>query len=100
MELDSRTLFKLYYICLAVIVIAGLAVHFMEAPETPEIHEGAVAPEGQEEVAPEAEEGFWWLDIPLFAAFFAFVGGLVLLAFSKLGVFPLIKRGEDYYEAH
>ncbi|RZN40583.1 MAG: hypothetical protein EFT35_02755 [Methanophagales archaeon ANME-1-THS] len=97
MELDSRTWFKLYYICLAVIVIAGLAVHFMEAPE---MHEGAEAPEAHGEAAHEAEEGFWWLHIPLFAAFFAFIGGLLLLALAKLGIFPLIKRGEDYYEKH
>lgn len=95
LKLDSRTLFKLYYLCLVVIVLAGLAVHFMEAPEP---HEGA--PEAHGEGAHEAEEGFWWLHIPLFAAFFAFVGGLVLLAFSKLGIFPLIKREEDYYEKH
>ena len=112
MKIDRSTLFKLYYLCLIVVVIAGVAVHFMEAPEAPEAHEGAVAPgdhdeeaheapETHEEVTHEAEEeGFWWLQIPLFAAIFAFVGGVVLLALSKLGVYPLIKRKEDYYEEH
>jgi predicted cobalt transporter CbtA len=117
MEIDRSMLFKLYYLCLIVVVIAGLAVHFMEAPEAPEVpevHEGAGAPEVHEEETHEApgvpeegaheaegaEEGFWWLHIPLFAAFFAFLGGVVLLALSKLGVYPLIKREETYYEEH
>jgi hypothetical protein len=118
MKIDRSTLFKLYYLCLIVVVIAGLAVHFMEAseaPEVPEVHEGAVAPdevheeetheapEGHEEEAHEAEgeeAGFWWLHIPLFAAFFAFLAGVVLLALSKLGVYPVLKREEDYYEQH
>jgi hypothetical protein len=78
-KLETYTWFRLYYVCLGVIVIAGLLVHFLEHGEEPE---------------------FWWLGIPLFTAFFAFLGGLVLLAFSKLGVFPVIKRGEDYYEKH
>ena len=97
MKIDGSMLFKLYYLCLIVVVIAGLAVHFMAAPEA---HEGAVPPEDHEEVAHEAEEGFWWLHIPLFAAFFAFIAGVVLLALSKLGVYPLIKREETYYEEH
>ena len=119
MKIERSTLFKLYYLCLIVVVIAGLAVHFMEAaheaPEVPEVnHEGTVAPGAhEEEEAPgeaaheaegaheaEAEEGFWWLHIPLFAAFFAFAGGVVLLALSKLGVYPLLKREETYYEEH
>ncbi len=98
MGIDRSMLIKLYYLCLIVVVIAGLAVHFMPAPEA---HEGAVPhEEGHEEVAHEAEEGFWWLDIPLFAAGFAFVSGVILLALSKLGVYPLLKRDEDYYEEH
>jgi hypothetical protein len=112
MKIDRSTLFKLYYLCLIVVVIAGLAVHFMEASEAPEVHEGAVAPEvhegethetpeGHEGETPEAEEeGFWWLHIPLFAAFFAFLAGVVLLALSKLGVYPVLKREETYYEEH
>jgi hypothetical protein len=113
LSLDRRTLFKLYYLCLIVVVVAGLAVHFMEAgheapeaAEAPLAHgEEAVHGEAQEEAAHEAEheaeeEGFWWLHIPLFAAGFAFLGGVVLLAFAKLGVFPLIKREEDYYDQH
>ena len=117
MRIDKSTLLKLYYLCLIVIVIAGLAVHFMEASEAPEVHGGEVAPEahgeaaeeaathnGHEEAGEEAEEAevghFWWLDIPLFAAGFAFVSGVILLALSKLGVYPLLKRDEDYYEQH
>jgi hypothetical protein len=93
--IDRKTLMKLYYLALVAVVIAGLAVHFMgAAPEAPEMH--------GEEAAHEAaqEEGFWWLEIPLFAAGFAFVGGVILLALSKLGVYPLIKVSEDYYERH
>jgi hypothetical protein len=105
-------LIKLYYLCLIVVVVAGLAVHFMEAAEP----EGAAVANGHGEVVEEAathnghgeaaEEGgeevghFWWLDIPLFAAGFAFVSGVILLALSKLGVYPLLKREEDYYEQH
>jgi hypothetical protein len=113
LSLDRRTLFKLYYLCLIVVVVAGLAVHFMEAGhEAPEAVEGPLAhgeealhEEAQEEASHEAEheaeeEGFWWLDIPLFAAGFAFLGGVVLLALAKLGIFPLIKREEDYYDQH
>ncbi|MBN1762476.1 MAG: hypothetical protein JW878_05300 [Methanomicrobia archaeon] len=113
MKIERSTLLKLYYVCLIVIVIAGLAVHFMEAAEP----EGAAVANGHGEVVEEAathngghgeaaEEGgeevghFWWLDIPLFAAGFAFVSGVILLAFSKLGVYPLLKRDEDYYEQH
>jgi len=85
---------KLYYLALVAVVIAGLAVHFMgaapEATEAPEMH-------GEEAAQ---EEGFWWLEIPLFAAGFAFVGGVILLALSKLGVYPLIKVSEDYYARH
>jgi hypothetical protein len=112
-SLDRRTLFKLYYLCLIVVIVAGLAVHFMEAgheapeaAEAPLAHgEEAVHGEAQEEAAHEVEheaeeEGFWWLHIPLFAAGFAFLGGVVLLALAKLGVFPLIKREEDYYDQH
>jgi hypothetical protein len=104
LSLDRRTLFKLYYLCLIVVVVAGLAVHFMEAGhEAPEAAEVPLA-HGEEavhkEVQEEAQQGFWWLDIPLFTAGFAFLGGVVLLALSKLGVFPLIKREEDYYDQH
>jgi membrane protein YqaA with SNARE-associated domain len=96
--IDSKTLMKLYYLALVAVVIAGLAVHFMgaapEAAEVPEMH----GEEAAHEVA--QEEGFWWLEIPLFAAGFAFIGGVILLALSKLGVYPLIKVSEDYYERH
>jgi hypothetical protein len=114
LSIDSHTLFKLYYVCLIVVVIAGLAVHFMEAPEAeqPAVQNGAAGeiaheatPEAEHAAEPEAEheaeeEGFWWLHIPLFAAGFAFAGGVVLLALAKLGIFPLIKREEDYYDRH
>jgi hypothetical protein len=112
MGIDRSMLIKLYYLCLIVIVVAGLAVHFMEAAEP----EGAAVANGHGEVVEEAavanghgeaaEEGgeevghFWWLDIPLFAAGLAFVSGVILLALSKLGVYPLLKRDEDYYEQH
>jgi hypothetical protein len=112
MGIDRSMLIKLYYLCLIVVVVAGLAVHFMEAAEP----EGAAVANGHGEVVEEAathnghgeaaEEGgeevghFWWLDIPLFAAGFAFVSGVILLALSKLGVYPLLKREEDYYEQH
>ncbi|MBN1454743.1 MAG: hypothetical protein JW945_00605 [Methanomicrobia archaeon] len=96
--IDSKTLLKLYYLALVAVVIAGLAVHFMgtapEAGEVPDLHGEEAAPETEQ------EEGFWWLEIPLFAAGFAFVGGIILLALSKLGVYPLIKVSEDYYERH
>ena len=91
----------LYYLSLIIVLVAGLAVHFMDAGH--EASEAAEVPlaHGEEEAAHEAEhEGFWWLHIPLFAAAFAFAGGVVLLALAKLGVFPLIKREEDYYEQH
>ena len=97
--IDRKTLMKLYYLALVAVVIAGLAVHFMgaapEAAEAPEMHGEEAAHEETEQ-----EEGFWWLEIPLFAAGFAFVGGVVLLALSKLGVYPLIKVSEDYYKRH
>lgn len=112
MGIDRSMLIKLYYLCLIVVVVAGLAVHFMEAAEP----EGAAVANGHGEVVEEAathnghgeaaEEGgeevghFWWLDIPLFAAGFAFVSGVILLALSKLGVYPVLKREEDYYEQH
>ncbi|HDS45287.1 MAG TPA: hypothetical protein ENN68_04215 [Methanomicrobia archaeon] len=96
--IDRKTLMKLYYLALVAVVIAGLAVHFMEAaPEAadvPDMHDEEAAH------AEEQEEGFWWLHIPLFAAGFAFVAGVILLALSKLGVYPLIKVSEDYYERH
>lgn len=95
MVIERSTLFKLYYLCLVVIVIAGLAVNFMGAAE----HEEAAAHNGHGEAGEELGH-FWWLDIPLFAAGFAFVGGVVLLALSKLGAYPLLKREEDYYEQH
>ena len=101
LSLDRRTLFMLYYLSLIVVVVAGLAVHFTEAGH--EASEAAEVPlaHGEEAVHEEAEEeGFWWLHIPLFAAVFAFIGGVVLLALAKLGVFPLIKREEEYYEQH
>lgn len=110
LSLDRRTLFRLYYLSLIVVVVAGLAVHFMdtghEAAEAPLVQgEEAVHEEAHEEAHGEAaheagHEGFWWLHIPLFAAVFAFIGGVVLLALAKLGIFPLLKREEDYYERH
>jgi hypothetical protein len=95
--IDRKTLMKLYYLALVAVVIAGLAVYFMgaapEATEAPE-YLGEGLAHGAE------EEGFWWLGIPLFAAAFAFVAGVLLLALSKLGVYPLIKVSEDYYKRH
>ena len=95
--IDRKTLTKLYYLALVAVVIAGLAVHFMgaapEAAEAPDMH-------GEEPAHEADEEGFWWLEIPLFAALFAFIAGVILLALSKLGVYPLIKVSEDYYKRH
>jgi hypothetical protein len=76
--MERRTWFRLYYICLVVVAIANILHLYLHHPH----HE------------------FWWLGIPLFTAVFAIIGGLLLLAFSKLAVYPLIKREEDYYEKH
>lgn len=39
-----------------------------------------------------------WMGYPGFFFVFGILGAVLLAGFAKLIVFPLLKRGEDYYE--
>jgi len=71
-----KSLFRIFYGCLFLSVVAGIWVHFSSHPE---VH-------------------FFWEAFPAFSALYGFIGCVVIIIGSKaIGHYWLQKR-ENYYE--
>lgn len=69
---------RLYWIILAGLLVASLAVEFL-VHHHPHIH-------------------LWFSDFPLFWILFGFLGGCLLILFAKKILAWVVYRKEDYYE--
>jgi len=78
MRITSKDLFRMFYGCLVLSILAGFFVRSYLHPHL----------------------FFSWQSLPIFAALYGFVGCAVIILGSKaLGHFWLMKK-EDYYETH